>query len=85
MGDNQARTGWPLSIIFADRREGAPGGAAMQDRDSFYYRAIRTKIGDALRAQYDVKEPLPEPLAKILLELDSEGVPVVEADRHKDQ
>ena len=41
----------------------------MQDRDSFYYRAIRTKIGDALRAQYDVKEPLPEPLAKILLEL----------------
>ena len=57
----------------------------MQDRDSFYYRAIRTKIGDALRAQYDVKEPLPEPFAKILLELDSEGVPVVEADRHKDQ
>jgi hypothetical protein len=57
----------------------------MQDRDSFYYRAIRTKIGDALRAQYDVKEPLPEPLAKILLELDSEGVPVVEADRHEDQ
>jgi hypothetical protein len=53
----------------------------MQDRDSFYYRAIRTKIGDALRAQYDVKEPLPEPLAKILLEFDSEGVPVVEADR----
>jgi hypothetical protein len=42
----------------------------MQDRDSFYYREIRTKIGDALRAQYDVKEPLPEPLTKILLELD---------------
>jgi hypothetical protein len=31
----------------------------MHDRDSFYYRAIRTKLGDALRAQYDLKEPQP--------------------------
>jgi hypothetical protein len=29
----------------------------MQDRDSFYYRAIRTKLGD--REQYDLKVPLP--------------------------
>ena len=42
----------------------------MHDRDSFYYRAIRTKLGDALKAQYDLKQPLPEPLAKALLELD---------------
>jgi hypothetical protein len=28
----------------------------MQDRDSFYHRAMRTKIGDARRAQHD---PLP--------------------------
>jgi hypothetical protein len=32
-------------------------GIAMQDRDSFYYRAIRTKPGD--REQYDLKVPLP--------------------------
>jgi hypothetical protein len=59
----------------------------MHDRDSFYYRAIRTKLGDALKAQYDLKQPLPEPLAKALLELDrQEGVAVrgAEADHHKD-
>jgi hypothetical protein len=58
----------------------------MQDRDSFYYRAIRTKLGDALRAQYDLKQPLPEPLAKTLFELDrQEGTVVREADRHEDE
>jgi hypothetical protein len=36
----------------------------MQDRDSFY-RAIRTKISDARRAQHDLSAaPLPEPLKK---------------------
>jgi hypothetical protein len=62
----------------------ARGDAAMQDRDSFYSRAIRTKIGDALRARYGLQESLPEPLATILLQLDSDA-PVVEADRHKDE
>jgi len=60
----------------------------MQDRDSFYYRAIRTKRGDALKALYDLKQPLPEPLAKTLFELDrQEGVAVRAAggDRHKDE
>ena len=42
----------------------------MHDRDSFYYRAIRTKLGDALRAQYDLSEPLPQPLTEALLNLD---------------
>jgi hypothetical protein len=35
-------------------------GGVMQDRDSFYHRAIRTKLGDAMRAQLenaDGKEP----------------------------
>jgi hypothetical protein len=41
----------------------------MQDRDSFYYRAIRTKLGDVAKTQYDLKEPLPETLAKALFEL----------------
>jgi hypothetical protein len=31
----------------------------MQDRDSFYYRAIRTKLGDARKAQHDLNDPLP--------------------------
>jgi hypothetical protein len=42
----------------------------MHDRDSFYYRAIRTKLGDALRAQYDLSKPLPQPLTEALLNLD---------------
>ena len=42
----------------------------MHDRDSFYYRAIRTKLGDTLRAQYDLSEPLPQPLTEALLKLD---------------
>jgi hypothetical protein len=45
-------------------------GMLMQDRDSFYYRAIRTKLGDTLKAQYDLKQPLPEPLTRALLKLD---------------
>jgi hypothetical protein len=39
-------------------------------KDSFYYRAIRTKIGAALRAQYDLTEPLPDRLAELLGELE---------------
>jgi hypothetical protein len=41
-------------------------GGAMEDRDSFYYRAIRTKLGDASRAQYDL---LPDTPTKALFEL----------------
>jgi hypothetical protein len=47
-------------------------GAAMHDRDSFYYRAIRTKIGDALRAQYDLS-PLPHTFLAILMQLDEKA------------
>jgi hypothetical protein len=36
----------------------------MQNRDGFYYRAIRTKLGDARRAQHHLSAPLPEPLKK---------------------
>jgi hypothetical protein len=42
----------------------------MHDRDSFYYCAIRTKLGDTLRAQYNLSEPLPQPLTEALLKLD---------------
>jgi len=44
--------------------------------DSFYYRAIRTKIGEALRGQLVPKEPPPEKLLDLLHALD---VPQVDA------
>jgi hypothetical protein len=44
-------------------------GGNMHDRDSFYCRAIRTRLGDAARTQYDPKEPLPETPTKALFEL----------------
>ena len=42
----------------------------MHNRDSFCYRAIRAKLGDALGASYDLSEQLPEPLTEALLMLD---------------
>jgi hypothetical protein len=42
----------------------------MYDRDSSYYRANRTKIGDALRAQYDLSLPLPHTFLALLMQLD---------------
>jgi hypothetical protein len=46
----------------------------MQDRrddykDSFFYRAIRTQIGSALRGQYDLSKPLPDRLTALLDQL----------------
>ncbi len=38
--------------------------------DSFYYRAIRTKIGEALRSQLLAKEPPPERVLDLLQQLD---------------
>jgi hypothetical protein len=38
--------------------------------DSFYYRAIRTRIGVALRSQLVPTEPTPERFLKLLLALD---------------
>jgi hypothetical protein len=38
--------------------------------DSFYYRAIRTQIGEALRSQWVPTEPSPERLLDLLQELD---------------
>lgn len=47
----------------------------MQDRpddfrDSFYFRAIRTRIGAALQAQYDLEKPLPDRISDLLSKLD---------------
>jgi hypothetical protein len=47
-------------------------------RDSFYYRAIRTRIGAALRAQFDMSQPLPERITALLTRLgkDASAEPV---------
>jgi hypothetical protein len=39
--------------------------------DSFYYRAIRTKLGDGLRQSHDLSAPLPERLVQLLKELEA--------------
>jgi hypothetical protein len=41
-------------------------------RDSFYYRAIRTRIGAALRAQFDLSQPLPDRITSLLTLLGKE-------------
>jgi hypothetical protein len=46
-----------------------PSGNLRGD-DSFYYRAIRTRIGVALRSQLVPTEPTPERFLKLLLALD---------------
>jgi hypothetical protein len=56
----------------------------MQHQDSFYYLAIRTKLGDALRAKYHLNEPLPKRFIKTFLELDQrEEVATKEVVRQK--
>ena len=42
-------------------------------RDSFYYRAIRTRLGAALRAQFDMSEPLPDRITALLTLLGKES------------
>jgi hypothetical protein len=37
---------------------------------TFYHRLIQTSLGSALRANYDLSEPLPDRLAKLLQEID---------------
>ena len=48
-------------------------------RDSYYYRAIRTRIGAALRAQLDMSQPLPDRISALLTMLgreDAVGPPI---------
>jgi hypothetical protein len=52
-------------------------------RDSFYYRAIRTRIGAALRAQFDVSQPLPERIAALLTRLGKESAPAEPVDAER--
>jgi hypothetical protein len=49
-------------------------------RDSFYYRAIRTRIGAALRAQFDLSQPLPDRITALLTRLGKENAPAEAVD-----
>ena len=40
---------------------------------TFYHRAIQTHIGRALRARYDLSQPLPDELAVLVMRVDGAG------------
>jgi hypothetical protein len=40
---------------------------------TFYHRAIQTHIGRALRARYDLSQPLPDELALLVMRIESTG------------
>jgi Anti-sigma factor NepR len=42
---------------------------------SFYERAIRTTIGRGLRSYYDLTEPIPEQMTKLLRQIDDSAPP----------
>jgi hypothetical protein len=42
---------------------------------SFYERAIRTTIGRGLRSYYDLSEPIPEQMTKLLQQIDARTLP----------
>jgi hypothetical protein len=42
---------------------------------SFYERAIRTTIGRGLRSYYDLAEPIPEQMTKLLRKIDDSALP----------
>jgi hypothetical protein len=52
-------------------------------RDSFYYRAIRTRLGAALRAQFDLSQPLPDRITSLLTLLGKEPAPAEPAETER--
>jgi hypothetical protein len=42
---------------------------------SFYERAIRTTIGRGLRSYYDLAEPIPEAMTRLLRQIDDKAAP----------
>ena len=41
-------------------------------KKTFYHRAIQTHIGRALRARYDLSQPMPDELARLVMRIDFE-------------
>jgi hypothetical protein len=54
-----------------EARVGPTKGAKRRDDFSPYFPPIRTKLGEALREQYDLMEPMPQGLAELLRQLDA--------------
>jgi hypothetical protein len=56
---------------------------------SFYERAIRTTIGRGLRSYYDLAEPIPEQMTKLLKQIDDSALPAIQngaaLQKHKDK
>ncbi len=56
---------------------------------SFYERAIRTTIGRGLRSYYDLAEPIPEQMTKLLKQIDDSVRPATQngaaLQKHKDK
>ncbi|MFZ0839728.1 MAG: hypothetical protein WAM77_19865 [Xanthobacteraceae bacterium] len=56
---------------------------------SFYERAIRTTIGRGLRSYYDLAEPIPEQMTKLLKQIDDNALPATQngaaLQKHKDK
>ena len=56
---------------------------------SFYERAIRTTIGRGLRSYYDLAEPIPEQMTKLLKQIDDSAIPATQngaaLQKHKDK
>jgi hypothetical protein len=50
---------------------------------TFYERAIRIKIGDALSAGYDLSQPLTDKIRKLLVQIDEPGADEVIGDERR--
>jgi hypothetical protein len=48
---------------------------------TFYHRAIRKKVGEALSAGYDLSQPLPVRMGKLLSQLDDASVENAASER----
>jgi hypothetical protein len=42
---------------------------------TFYHRAMQTHIGRALRARYDLSQPMPDKLAQLVMQIDRQADP----------
>jgi hypothetical protein len=58
------------SSAMKQQRDGA-GSSTSDLRDSLYDGAIRDKLGEALGARHDLREPLPQGLVELLGRLDA--------------
>jgi hypothetical protein len=51
-------------------------------KKTFYHRAIQTHIGRALRARYDLSQPMPDQLARLVMRIDLEADSLGSGESH---